>query len=38
MMEAPTTSETPVNFHQSTRRYNPEDGHLLDEVVGESDI
>jgi hypothetical protein len=27
MMEA-GTSETLVNFHQTTRRYNPEDSHL----------
>jgi hypothetical protein len=28
MMEAVRTSETSVNSYQSTRRYNPEDGHL----------
>jgi hypothetical protein len=28
MMEAVQTSETSVNSNQSTRRYNPEDGHL----------
>jgi hypothetical protein len=28
MMEAARTSETLVNFYQTTRRYNPEDGHL----------
>jgi hypothetical protein len=28
MMEAVQTSETLVNSHQSTRRYNPEDSHL----------
>jgi hypothetical protein len=28
MMEAARTSETLVNFHQTTRRYNPEDSHL----------
>jgi hypothetical protein len=28
MMEAATTSETLVNFYQTTRRYNPEDSHL----------
>jgi hypothetical protein len=28
MMEAATTSETVVNFYQTTRRYNPEDSHL----------
>jgi hypothetical protein len=27
MMEAADTSETPVNFYQTTRR-NPEDSHL----------
>jgi hypothetical protein len=27
-MEAVLTSETLVSSHQSTRRYNPEDGHL----------
>jgi hypothetical protein len=29
MMEAARTSETFVNFYQTTRRYNPEDSHLL---------
>jgi hypothetical protein len=28
MMEAATTSETSVNFYQTTRPYNPEDSHL----------
>jgi hypothetical protein len=28
MMEAVKTSETLVNFYQTTRRYNPEDNHL----------
>jgi hypothetical protein len=28
MMEAARTSETLVNFYQTTRRYNPEDNHL----------
>jgi hypothetical protein len=28
-MEAAWTSETSVNFYQTTRRYNPEDSHLL---------
>jgi hypothetical protein len=28
MMEAGSTSETLVNFYQTTRRYNPEDSHL----------
>jgi hypothetical protein len=29
VMEAARTSETLVNFYQTTRHYNPEDGHLL---------
>jgi hypothetical protein len=29
MMEAAGTSETLVNFYQTTRLYNPEDSHLL---------
>jgi hypothetical protein len=28
MMEAASTSETPVNFYQTARRNNPEDSHL----------
>jgi hypothetical protein len=32
MMEAARTSETLVNFYQTTRRYNPEDSHLLIKV------
>jgi hypothetical protein len=28
MMQAARTSETSVNFYQTTRRYNPEDRHL----------
>jgi hypothetical protein len=28
MMEAASTSETLLNFGQTTRRYNPEDSHL----------
>jgi hypothetical protein len=28
MMEAASTSETSVNFYQTTRRYNPEDSNL----------
>jgi hypothetical protein len=28
MMEAARTSEMLVKFYQTTRRYNPEDGHL----------
>jgi hypothetical protein len=29
MMEAASTSETSVNFYQTTRRNNPEDSHLF---------
>jgi hypothetical protein len=28
MMEAESTSETSVNFYQTTRRNSPEDSHL----------
>jgi phage regulator Rha-like protein len=28
MMEAENTSETSVNFYQTTRRNNPEDSHF----------
>jgi hypothetical protein len=28
MMEAARTSETLVNFYQTTRRYNPEESHF----------
>jgi hypothetical protein len=28
MMQAANTSETSVNFYQTTRRYNPEDSHF----------
>jgi hypothetical protein len=28
MMDAARTSETLVNFYQTTRRYNPKDSHL----------
>jgi hypothetical protein len=28
LMEAANSSETSVNFYQTTRRYNPEDSHL----------
>jgi hypothetical protein len=28
MMEAARTSETLINFYQTTLRYNPEDSHL----------
>jgi hypothetical protein len=30
MMDAARTSETLVNFYQTTQRYNPEDSHLRD--------
>jgi hypothetical protein len=30
MVEAARTSETLVNFYQTTLRYNPEDSHLHD--------
>jgi hypothetical protein len=33
MMEARRTSETLVNFYQTTRLYNPEDSHLLQHTV-----
>jgi hypothetical protein len=33
MMEAARTSETLVNFYQTTRRYNPEDSHLHIKLV-----
>jgi hypothetical protein len=29
MMEPARTTETLVTFYQTTRRYNPEDNHLL---------
>jgi hypothetical protein len=32
MMEAASTSEMLVNFYQTTKRYNPEDSHLLRKV------
>jgi hypothetical protein len=32
MMEAARTSETLVNFYQTTRCYNPEDSNLLKNV------
>jgi hypothetical protein len=38
MMEAARTSETSVNFYQTTRRYNPEDSHLHEERKWEGDI
>jgi hypothetical protein len=33
MMEAARTSETLLNFYQTTRRYNPEDSHLLTQML-----
>jgi hypothetical protein len=36
MMEAASTSETSVNFYQTTRRYNPEDSHLLKSTLLEA--
>jgi hypothetical protein len=33
VMEAARTSETWINFYQTTRRYNPEDSHLHIENV-----
>jgi hypothetical protein len=36
MMEAARTSETLVNFYQTARRYNPEDSHLLYELLPKS--
>jgi hypothetical protein len=30
MMEAASTSETSLNFYQTTQHYNPEDSHLQD--------
>jgi hypothetical protein len=36
MMEAARTSETLVNFCQTTRRYNPEDSHL--HIVSSFDV
>jgi hypothetical protein len=32
MMETARTSETLVNFYQTTRRYNPEDSRLREDV------
>jgi hypothetical protein len=32
MMEAASTYEMSVNFYQTTRRNNPEDGHLQNRI------
>jgi hypothetical protein len=32
MMEAVSTSETSINFYQTTRHNNPEDSHLHKEI------
>jgi hypothetical protein len=37
-MEAVQASETSVNSYQSTRRYNPEGGHLQLHTVGGNNI
>jgi hypothetical protein len=34
-MEAARTSETSVNFYQTTRRYNPEDSYLRERFVAD---
>jgi hypothetical protein len=36
MIEAASTSETSVNFYQTTRRSNPEDSHLHADFDGNS--
>jgi hypothetical protein len=38
MIEAARTSETLVNFYQTTRHYNPEDSHLRNVVTYEWNI
>jgi hypothetical protein len=38
MMEAARTSETLVNFYQTTRCYNPEDSNLLTVNVSHKSI
>jgi hypothetical protein len=32
MMEAVSTSETSLNFYQTTRRYNPEDSQVQNKI------
>jgi hypothetical protein len=34
-MEAASTSETSVNFYQTTWCCNPEDSHLVSELLGQ---
>jgi hypothetical protein len=38
MIEAVRTCETLVNLYHSTRRYNPEDGHLNLRILGEENV
>jgi hypothetical protein len=38
MMEAARTSETLVNFYQTTRRYKPEDSHLRTDQLSSEEI
>jgi hypothetical protein len=38
MMEAAGTSETFVNFYQTTQHYNPEDSHILNLTIIAMDI
>jgi hypothetical protein len=33
IMEAASTSETSVNFYQTTRRKNPEDSHIYARLI-----
>jgi hypothetical protein len=33
MMEAARSSETLVNFYQTTRRYKPQDSHLRNIII-----
>jgi hypothetical protein len=38
MMEAVSTSESLVNFYQTTRRYNPEDSHLYTKIISLNNV
>jgi hypothetical protein len=38
MMDAANTTETSVNFYQTTRRNHPKDGHLQDGDTPTSDV